>query len=182
MVDASRTLTGGSEGIVEGELEDVVGDTELEVFNGSVEELSQTLLDVVVVNRELVVVGDVVPGTELVDSGTEDDTKLDDGVTVVVVLGTVEVVEVVDVVVVEVVVVDVGGVVVVVDDVGELVVDVTVVGVSSLVVVTRFHNPSVLSSRYGCPHHLSGSPQHTPARNRYVPGSKLMMMRDCNEV
>ena len=182
VVDASTTLTGASVGIVEGVAVDVVRSGIVVLFAGFVEggsKIEETGNSVVV---ELVVVGDVVPTTELVDSGNELQTVVDDGVTVDVVLGTVKVVEVVEVVVVELVVVDVvGGVVVVVDDVSELVEDVTLVGVGSLVVVSGFHTATLLSKSYWTPcHHLFGSPQHTPARNRYVPGCRFTDRYDCN--
>jgi hypothetical protein len=65
---------------------------------------------------------------------------------------------VVEVVVVEVVVV-VGG---------------TVVVVVVLVVVVVFVGARFASIKYDVPYQASGLPQHTPALNRYVPGSRFL--------
>jgi hypothetical protein len=67
---------------------------------------------------------------------------------------------VVEVVVVEVVVV-VGGTVV-------------VVVVVVLVVVVVFVGARFASIKYDVPYQASGLPQHTPALNRYVPGSRFL--------
>lgn len=137
-----------------------------------------------VVDAEIVVVGDVSKGT-VVGDGVDDvaDNVVEvvdvlNTVSVVVVLGTVEVVDGARIKI-DVVVVGSGCVVVVLDDVGELVVDVTVVGVCSVVVVVLSHVSSVLlvvvvatgevlvDRLYTTPaHHLFGSPQHTPVRKR----------------
>lgn len=192
-VDASTTLTGGSAGIVEGETEPPgdVGEGEGRVVVG-----------------KLKVVGDIGKGTEVDDGikDTEDDTVGNNDVPVVVVLNTVVVVKG-GRIKVDVVVVGSGLVVVVLDDVGELCVDggisgwivvvddevvvdeisngslvggATVVVISVPVVVEVVVHAATLAVRSYCQpvRHASGFPQHTPARNRYTPGFKLISIRD----
>lgn len=179
-----NTLTGASEGVVG--REPVTG-----VVGGRV---------VVVCLTELVVIRDVVEGTELlnsVDDGKEED-KSGGRVDVVTVVELVPV-KVVDggKVVVDVVVVRSGSVVVVVNNVCELdvggrvdssrlvvdiievVVDGSLVSVGSVVVVVFAHAPTLVARSYSQPgHHLFGSPQQIPARNLYTPGTTCTSRRD----
>lgn len=79
--------------------------------------------------------------------------------------------------VVDVVVGNVSCVVVVVDDVNELDVDVSVVVVhTSIVVEVCGVYPSTVILYLTLSYHLSGMPQHIPARNLYVPGGKVISM------
>ena len=170
-----KTVLGGKETTVDGE------------------EVGETWL-VVVLGR---VVGDGV--TELVDGignsddvvvDVEDDSEGGDGISVLVVVSTVELVKGGGLVV-DVVVVGAALVVVVLDDVGKLVEDCSVVGVALLVVVCHVSTVvdgsgsvveavvfvvvgttgSVLNAMSYCTpsHHASGLPQHTPARTRHQP-------------
>jgi len=108
--------------------------------------------EVNVVGGEVVVVGDGLEGTELLDGlgdrddvvvDVEDDSDAGNVVSVEVVVSSVEVVEA-GRLVVDIVVVGSGCVVVVLDDVGETVVDDSVVSGSLLVVVVLSHVASVL--------------------------------------